>query len=152
MDHQGMSHSGISGLKRSVEALKNSSLGFMQVKTELAAIEAKEALSAAKKKVIIATITAFFGFFSYVLLLILIYGMCLQLGFNYLTKISNVILLNEQNVLIMMMFILHLSFFFIYLIKLIKRPHEEFFALTKSEFQKDKQWLTEINKTYNKEN
>lgn len=130
-------------------SLKNSSLGYMQAKTELAAIEAKEAASFAKQKIGIGIITAFFGLFSYALFLILAYGVILQFAGRYIRKISELIYLNESNAIILAMMIFHLFLFLIYLLKLSKKPQEELFSLTKSEFQKDKQWLTEINETQN---
>jgi uncharacterized membrane protein YqjE len=139
-----------SELKQSASSLKDSSLSYMQAKAELAAIEAKEAASFAKKKIGIGIITAFFGIFSYALLLLLSYGIILQFAGRILSKISRAIALNESNIIILIMMIFHLFIFLIYLLKLSKKPQEELFSLTKSEFQKDKQWLAEINQTNEK--
>mgnify|MGYP000330185700 CR=1 FL=1 len=135
------------GLKQAAMSLKDSSLGYVQAKSELAAIEVKEAAIYAKQKLSIGIVTAFFGIFSYALFLILAYGVILQFGGKYLSKISNIIVLNNSNTLLLLMMFFHLFLFLIYLVKLSKKPQEELFSLTKSEFQKDKQWLAEINQT-----
>lgn len=135
------------GLKQAAMSLKDSGLSYMQAKTELAAIEAKEAASFAKKKISIGIITVFFGIFSYALFLLLAYGVILQFASKQITQISNIITLNESNTILLFMMIFHLFLFLIYLVKISKKPQEEFFSLTKSEFQKDKQWLAEINHT-----
>jgi len=135
------------GLKRAAMSLKDSSLGYMQAKTELAAIEAKEAASFAKHKFSLGIVTAFFGIFSYALFLLLIYGVILQFANRYLSKISDIIFLSNSNTILLLLMIFHLFVFLIYLVKLSKKPPEELFSLTKSEFQKDKQWLAEINQT-----
>ena len=137
------------GLKQAAISLKDSSLGYIQAKTELAAIESQEAASYAKKKISIGIITAFFGIFSYALFLLLIFGMIQQFADKYVSKISKIITLNNSNTVILLMMLFHLLLFLIYLVKLSKKPAEEFFSLTKSEFQKDKQWLAEINQTQN---
>ncbi|MGJ8656237.1 MAG: hypothetical protein ACSHX6_07290 [Akkermansiaceae bacterium] len=147
MDSMSGSNAPHDGLKQAAMSLKDSSLSYMQAKSELAAIEAKEAATYAKKKISIGIITAFFGVFSYALFLLLAYGVILQFAGDQITKISNIITLNESNTVILLMMIFHLFLFLIYLVKLSKKPQEELFALTKSEFQKDKQWLAEINQT-----
>ncbi len=139
--------SGIDGLKQSAMSLKDSSLGYMQAKTELAAIEAKEAATYAKQKISVGVITAFLGLFSYALFLLLAYGVIIQFAGEYIRKIFKPIYLNESNALILVMMVFHLFLFLIYLIKFSKKPKEELFSLTKSEFQKDKQWLAEINES-----
>jgi len=135
------------GLKQAAMSLKDSSLGYMQAKAELAAIEAKEAATFAKQKISVGIVTAFFGFFSYALFLILAYGAILQFAGKYISQISNIITLNDSNTVILLMMMSNLFLFLIYLVKLSKKPKEELFSLTKSEFQKDKQWLAEINQT-----
>ena len=145
LDSLAGSHDPHQGLKQAATSLKDSSLGYMQAKTELAAIEAKEAAIFAKKKFSIGIFTAFFGIFSYALFLIFAFGIIQQFAGKLLTKISKIIVINPSNTIILLMMLFHLLIFLIYLVKLSKKPQEEFFSLTKSEFQKDKQWLAEIN-------
>ncbi len=135
------------GLKQAAMSLKDSSLGYMQAKTELAAIEAKEAATFAKQKISVAIVTAFFATFSYALFLFLAYGVILQYADKFISKISKITTLTESNTVILLMMIFNLFLFLIFLVKLSKKPQEELFSLTKSEFQKDKQWLAEINQT-----
>lgn len=135
------------GLKQAAMSLKDSSLGYIQAKTELAAIEAKEATTFAKQKISLGIVTAFFATFSYALLLILAYGIILQYPGKYISNISKITTLNDSNAVILLMMVFNFFLFLIYLVKLRKKPQEELFSLTKSEFQKDKQWLAEINQT-----
>lgn len=136
------------GLKQAALSLKDSGIGFIQAKTELAAIEAKEAAAYAKKKITIGIITAFFATFSYVLFLVLAYGMILQYAGQFISKVSSITTLNDSNTVILLLLLANLLVSLIFLLKLSKKPQEEFFPLTKSEFQKDKQWLAEINQTH----
>jgi uncharacterized membrane protein YqjE len=129
-------------------SLKDSSIGYMQAKTELAAIEAKEAATYAKKKISVGVIAAFFAVFSYAIFLFLAYGMILQYADEIISKISNITTLTESNAVILIMLLFNFFLFLIFLVKLSKKPQEELFSLTKSEFQKDKQWLAEINQTH----
>lgn len=135
------------GLKQATISLKDSSLSYIQSKAELAAIEAKEAGNYAKHKISLAFMAAFFGVFSYALSLFLIYGVVLQHASESISGISKLLNLNASNTIILLMMIFNFIIFFIYLFKLSKKPKEELFSLTKSEFQKDKQWLAEIKQT-----
>ncbi len=133
------------GLKETVNALKNSSLGYIQAKVELASIEGQEAASFVKKKVSIGAMTAFFAIFTYAIFLMLAYGLIQQFALSYVEKISTLLLLNPSNVILLGFFLFHLFFLFIYLVRLARKPSEELFKLTKSELKKDKQWLDEMN-------
>ncbi len=135
-------------LKQSAISLKDSSLGYLQSKAELAAIEAAEAASYAKKKLTLCVITGFFAAFSYALFLVLAYGMILQYAGGFMNKVSEVTTLNASNTVILLLLLFNLFLFLIFLLKLSMKPREELFMLTKSEFQKDKQWLAEINQTH----
>jgi uncharacterized membrane protein YqjE len=136
------------GLQQTAISLKNSTLSYIQAKTELAAIESKEAATYAKKKISLGIIAAFFATFSYAIFLFLAYGVILQYTGSFLSKISDITTLTESNAVILLMLLFNLFLFLIFLVKLSKKPQEELFSLTKSEFQKDKQWLAEINQTH----
>ena len=135
-------------LKQTAISLKDSSLGYLQAKTELAAIEAKEAAIYAQKKISLGIITAFFATFSYAFFLILAYGIIRQFAGQFISKVSSITTLNDSNTVILLLLLFNLLLFLIFLLKLSKKPQEELFQLTKSEFQKDKQWLAEINQTH----
>lgn len=135
-------------LKQAAISLKDSSLGFLQAKTELAAIEAKEAAIYAKKKISLGIIIGFFAAFSYALFLVLAYGLILQYAAKFISQVSSITTLNASNTVILLMLLFNLFLFLIFLLKLSKKPSEELFSLTKSEFQKDKKWLAEINQTH----
>jgi uncharacterized membrane protein YqjE len=134
-------------LKQVAMSLKDSSIGYMQAKAELAAIETKEAAAFAKQKISLGILTAFFAIFSYALFLMLAYGLILQYATTFISNISKTTTLTKSNTVILIMMMFNILFFLIYLLKLSKKPQEELFSLTKSEFQKDKQWLAEINQT-----
>lgn len=138
----------LDGIVQTAISLIDSSLGYLQAKTELAAIEAKEAAAYAQKKIIAGIITAFFATFSYVLFLFLAYGIILQFAGQFISKVSSITTLNDSNTVILLLLLFNLLLFLMFLLKLSKKPHEELFSLTKSEFQKDKQWLAEINQTH----
>jgi len=135
------------GLKHAASSLKDSSIGYLQAKTELAAIEVKEASEYAKKKLSIGLAVLFIGTFTYAIFLILLHGIILQSAAKALENLSNDIGLNSSNIVLLLMFIFHFILLIICMVKLGKKPEEELFALTKSEFQKDKQWLAEINQS-----
>ncbi len=137
-------------LKQAAISLKDSGIGYLQAKTELAAIEATEAAIYAKKKVTLGIITAFFATFCYALFLFLSYGLILQYAGQFISKVSNVTTLNDSNTVVLLLLLFNLFLFLIFLLKLSKKPSEELFPLTKSEFQKDKQWLAEIKQTQGK--
>ncbi len=133
------------GLKEAISSLKNSSLGYLQSKSELAAIEAKEAAEHAKKKISLGAVTAFFAIFTYALFLILAHSVLLKFTAPYLEKIGKVIPLDNHQIILLIFFVFHLLILLIYRCKLSKKPQGELFALTKSEIQKDKLWLKEMN-------
>ncbi len=136
------------GLKQAALSLKDSSLSYIQSKAELAAIESSEAATYAKQKITILILTAFFGLFTYALILILSHGIILSSCPTLINKIASTTGLNESNSSTLILLILNFILFLLYLLKLRKKPSEELFALTKSEFKKDKQWLAEINQTH----
>lgn len=136
-------------LKETIVSLKDSSLEFLKTKAELAAIESKEAAEYAKKKISTAVIVAFLAFFSYAIFLLLAHSLVLKFGASFLTSIQKYIPLTGGQIVLLAMLIFHLFFLVIYLVKLGKKSQEEFFALTKSEFKKDQQWLNEMNKNVN---
>lgn len=137
--HEGVKHAAIS--------LKDSSLGYIQAKAELAAIEAKEASVFAKKKLSIALVTLFLSIFTYAIFLVFVYGFILQSAAKPLASVASNIGLNSSNIVLLLMLLSHLIILTFCVIFLGKKPEEELFALTKSEFQKDKQWLAEINQS-----
>ncbi len=137
------------GLKETVLSLKESGLGYIKSKTELAAIESKEAAVYAKKKISLAVMTAFFGFFTYAVFLILAHSIILKFGVSFLRKIQQILPLTGSQIILLAMFLFHLFFLLIYLVRLSKKPKEELFALTKSEMKKDQQWLNEMNNNVN---
>jgi len=136
-------------LKETVISLKNSGIDYLKSKSELAAIESKEAASFAKKKISVAAITAFFGLFTYAIFLILAHSLLLQHGSSILAKIQKILPLTESQIVLLAMLVFHLFFLLIYLMKLSKKPKDELFALTKSEFKKDQVWLNEMNNNAN---
>ncbi len=135
------------GLKQAAMSFKDSGISYLQSKTELAAIEAQEAAEYTKKKLSLGLTVVLLGIFTYALFLILLHGMIIQIAEHPLAKITSSTGLNSSNIVLLLMFLLHLFFLVISMIKLSKKPEEELFALTKSEFQKDKQWLAEINQS-----
>ncbi len=132
-------------LKNTLLSLKDSGFDFLKSKAELAAIESKEAATYAKKKISVGMMTAFFGFFSYAIFLILSHSLILQFGRKYLLIAQKYLPLSGTQIVLLAMFLFHLFFLLIYLIKLSKKPKEELFSLTKSEFKKDQAWLNEMN-------
>ena len=134
-----------SGLKQTISSLKNSSLGYLQSKAELASIEAREASVYAKKKISIGVVAGFLALFTYACFLMLMFGLIQQFAMPYVEKISKLVMLNPGNVILLVFFLFHLFFLFIYLVRLSGKPSQELFALTKSELNKDKQWLDEMN-------
>jgi len=136
-------------LKESIVSLKDSGVDYLKSKAELATIESKEAASFAKKKLYLAVMTAFFGLFSYALLLILTHSLLLKFGTSVFNSIQAIVPLSGSQVILICMFLFHLLFLLVYLVKLSKGPKEELFALTKSEFKKDQVWLEEMNKNAN---
>ena len=147
IEHYAGTSSPQNNLKQTAASLRDSGLGYLQAKAELAAIEATEAAGFAKKKISVGLTTIFIGFFSYAIFLILLHGLALQFAEKYITQISEIITLNNSNTVLLIMMILHFLVLLIFLLKLSKRPQGEFFSLTKSELQKDKQWLAEINQS-----
>jgi len=135
------------GLKHAAISLKDSSLEYLQAKAELATIEAKEASGYAKKKLFLGLFTIVVGVFTHAILLILIHGIILASPPKTLEHLSSSINLNNSNFILLVMLLLHFTFFIFLVVKLSKKPEEELFSLTKSEFQKDKQWLAEINQS-----
>lgn len=136
-------------LKETIISLKDSGIDFIKSKSELAAIESKEAATFAKKKLSVAAITAFFGIFSYAIFLILAHSILLQYGRPVLVKIQSILPLTGNQIVLIAMFVFHLFFLLIYLVKLSKKPKDELFALTKSEFKKDQAWLNEMKNNAN---
>jgi len=136
-------------LKETVMSLKDSGIDFLKSKTELAAIESKEAAAYAKKKVSVAAITAFFGIFTYAIFLILTHSIVVSLCGSEIAKLQEFVPLTVSQMVLLAMFVFHLFFLLIYLLKLSKKPKEELFALTKSEFKKDQEWLNEMNNNAN---
>ena len=118
-------------------------MGYIAAKAELASIEAKEAATHAKKKLSIGLITAFIAFFTYALFLILSFGVISHYLGKYLQAYTKY--LPQPYLIVLGMFLFHILILFIYLIRLGKKPKQDFFAVTKSELQKDKQWLQEMN-------
>jgi len=139
-----------SGLKGVAGSLKDSTLAYLGAKAELTAIETKEAADFAQQRLKLGMTTAFFAIFSYALFLILLHGIILQHAENFITRLSQILTLNESSTVILLLLIANVFIFIVYLLKLSKKPQEELFALTKSEFKKDKQWLAEINQTQEK--
>lgn len=130
-------------------SLKDSGIDFLKSKSELAAIESKEAAAFAKKKLSVAAMTAFFGIFTYAIFLILAHSLIQYYGRSILISIQDVLPLTGNQIVLLGMFVFHLFFLLIYLLKLSKKPKDELFALTKSEFKKDQAWLNEMNNNAN---
>ena len=135
------------GLKHAAMSLKDSSLGYLQAKVELAAIETKEASEYAKKKLVLALAFLFVGVFTYAIILLTVHGFVTQFAAKTLEKISNVTGLNSSNIVLSVMLLFHIFILIILVNMLGKKTEEKLFTLTKSEFQKDKQWLAEINQS-----
>lgn len=145
--HDRTSHNHEPSIVETVQSLKSSSMGYLASKAELASIEAKEAATHAKKKISLGLTTAFFAFFTYALFLILSYGVISHYLSSHLEAYAEY--LPVPYLIVLGMFLFHLLILFIYLIRLSKKPKEEWFAVTKSELQKDKQWLQEMNNSGN---
>ncbi len=136
-------------LKETIVSLKDSGIDYFKSKTELAAIESKEAATYAKRKLSVAAMTVFFGIFTYALFLILVHSLLLQHGGSLFRKIQEIVPLTGSQTILIAMLVFHLFFLLIYLVKLSKKPKDELFALTKSEFKKDQAWLNEMNNNAN---
>ena len=134
-------------LKYAAMSLKDSSLSYLQAKAELAAIETKEASEYARKKLSLGLGALVVGIFTHAILLILIHGIILGSPPKILEQLANSIGLSNSNFILLVMLLFHLVLFFFLFYKLGKKPEEELFSHTKSEFQKDKQWLAEINQS-----
>ncbi|MDB4353853.1 phage holin family protein [Akkermansiaceae bacterium] len=133
------------GLKDEVTSLAKSASDYLAIRSELVAIEAKEAGIILKKRIISLLVAAVGIFVAYILLLgALIYF----LGEFLRNQLSNSPLGGWPGSLLLMG-ALHLIIGVIFLLKARKRPNTPLFDFTKSEWKKDQQWLSQKTKTEN---
>lgn len=137
------------GLKEAIFALKDSGMEYIQSKSELALIEAKEAADVAKKKAAAGAVAAFFAVFTYAILLILAYSLILKYAADLLDNVSEATTLDNSQIVLILLLVIHLIVLLCSFCKLKKKPSVELFAITKSEIQKDKLWLKEMNNNAN---
>ncbi|MEO1857243.1 MAG: phage holin family protein [Rubritalea sp.] len=135
-------------IKDTLDYLKESGSDYLRAKTELASIEAKEAANEAVKRAILGASLAFFGLFSYILLLTTLVGIFSELLEGKLSNLEQYV--DTWPVVTFGFFLVHLLFVFIFLDKLKTTSKKTLFAHTKAEIEKDKQWLQQIKP--NKEN
>ncbi len=145
MQHSAPQASQDNGVKDAISSLKNSSLDYLQSKSELAVIEAKEAAEITKKKISLGVVTGFFALFTYTLFLILAHSILLKFTASYLALLGKYIPLDNHQLILLSFLIIHLIILLRCVSKLNKNSPVELFALTKSEIQKDKQWLKQMN-------
>ena len=136
-------------LKETIMSFKDSGIDFLKSKSELAAIESKEAAIFAKNKLVSIAIMAFFGIFTYALFLILLHSLLVQCYQPILLKAQVFLPLSGSQVILLVMFALHLILLLIFVMKQGMKPKAELFALTKSELKKDQVWLQEMNNNAN---
>lgn len=129
-------------IKDTIEYLKDSGGDYIKAKAELASIEVKEATDEGIKRASLGAILAFFGLFSYVLLLATLVGVGSKLLEGNLTSLEQHI--GTWPIVTLGLLIIHLLFVFIFLDKLKTAGKKTLFTHTKAELEKDKLWLQQL--------
>ncbi|MEN8694870.1 MAG: phage holin family protein [Akkermansiaceae bacterium] len=139
---QSSSSSKESGLKSEFSAFTRSAGSYLQARAELLAIEGAEAAEVVRKRLIKGIIAAFFLGISY--LVILIAG--IALGGIYLSEKTEGPLASWIGIALAAG-VLHLLIGLILLGKTRKKNTTPFFEYTRSEWEKDQQWIQQKNKS-----
>lgn len=129
-------------IKDTVSYLAQSGASYLKTKAELAAIEAQEAAAEIGKKAAAGSKAAFFGIFAYTLLIATLIGAGSNLLQGKIPQIEKYI--GTWPIITGALFILHIIAAVIFIDKLRKAGKQPLFSLTKSELEKDKQWLQEM--------
>lgn len=129
------------GLKTEVASFARSAGGYLQARAELLAIEGSEAAQIIRKRLIKAVIAAAFLGISY--LTILIAG--IALGGSLLAKQAQGPLANWTGIALAVG-VLHLLIGLIFLGKARKKSAAPLFEYTRSEWEKDQQWIQQQNR------
>lgn len=129
-------------IKDTVSYLAQSGASYLKTKAELAAIEAKEAAAEIGQKASAGSKAAFFGIFAYALLIATIIGAGTRLIEGKIPQLEQYI--GTWPIITAALFFLHIIIAVIFIDKLKKSGNNPLFPLTKSELEKDKQWLQEM--------
>lgn len=125
-----------------VSFLAQSGGTYVKAKAELAAIEAKEAASQMGAKAAAGAKAAFFGVFAYIMLMATLIGVGTQLLQGHIPQLEEHV--GTWPIVTTILFLLHIIIAVIFIDKLKKAGNTPLFTLTKSELEKDKQWLQEM--------
>ena len=128
-------------LRDAVNILKGSAGDYFAARRELLQMEAKEASQFLGKKLILALVLLILGFFTYVLF----WGTLITMGAHYLEGSFGGLgeAIGDWPCVAILVIKLHILVLLILVAKLKKKADFELFSVTKSELQKDKQWLEE---------
>lgn len=129
-------------IKDTIDYLKDSSGEYLKAKAELASIEVKEATDEGIKRASLGAILAFFGLFSYILLLATLVGVGSKLLEGKLSSIEQHV--GTWPIVTFGLLIIHLLVVFIFLDKLKTAGKKALFTHTKAELEKDKLWLQQL--------